>query len=82
MNKAQMLELIGKCTREILPGLDSHVFVDADRLVDLGANSLDRTEIAMMVQESLSLVVPRIELHGPQNVGELADLFLKKLHDA
>jgi len=51
-------------------------------LVDLGANSVDRAEIAMLVQESLGLVVPRVELFGPKNIGELADLFLKKLDAA
>ncbi|MBC7984224.1 MAG: acyl carrier protein [Candidatus Obscuribacterales bacterium] len=82
MNKNQILELIAVHTREILPGLDAHVFVELDRLVDLGANSVDRAEIAMLVQESLSLSVPRVELFGPKNIGELADLFMKKLHGA
>lgn len=82
MNKAQLLEIIARHAREILPGLDGHVFKESDRLVDLGANSVDRAEIAMMVQESLSLTVPRIELFGPKNIGELADLLLRKLHAA
>lgn len=80
VNKADVLELIATHTREILPDLDAHNFVESDRLADLGANSVDRAEIAMMVQESLSLSVPRVELFGPKNIGELADLFLKKLH--
>jgi polyketide biosynthesis acyl carrier protein len=80
VNKVQLLEIIAKHTQEILPGLEAHVFVESDRLVDLGANSVDRAEIAMLVQESLSLSVPRVELFGPKNIGELADLFLKRLH--
>jgi polyketide biosynthesis acyl carrier protein len=80
VNKIQILELIEKCAREILPGLEDHTFVESDRLTDLGANSVDRAEIAMTVQESLSLSVPRVELFGPKNIGELADLFLKKLN--
>jgi polyketide biosynthesis acyl carrier protein len=79
MNRTQILELIATHTREILPGLETHEFADSDRLADLGANSVDRAEISMMVQESLSLLVPRIELFGPKNIGELADLFLSKL---
>lgn len=82
MNKTQILDLIGKHTREILPGLDEHRFDDADRLADLGANSVDRAEIAMLVQESLGLSVARVELFGPKNIGELAELFLQKLHAA
>jgi polyketide biosynthesis acyl carrier protein len=82
MTKNDVLELIAQHTREILPGLDQHSFVASDRLVDLGANSVDRAEIAMLVQDSLSLAVPRVELFGPKNIGELADLFLAKLHAA
>jgi polyketide biosynthesis acyl carrier protein len=82
MNKSVVLELIAKFTREILPGLEAHQFVESDRLADLGANSVDRAEISMMVQESMSLVVPRVELFGPKNIGELAELFLSKLQAA
>jgi polyketide biosynthesis acyl carrier protein len=82
MTKIELLDLIARHTREILPGLDAHRFVDTDRLVELGANSVDRAEIAMLVQESLGLSVSRVELFGPKNVGELADLFLEKLNAA
>jgi polyketide biosynthesis acyl carrier protein len=82
MSKSDILELIARHTREILPGLDAHPFVATDRLADLGANSVDRAEIAMMVQESLDLAIPRVELHSPKNIGELADLFLQKLNAA
>ena len=82
MTRNQILDLIAKHTREILPGLDEHEFIGSDRLVDLGANSVDRAEIAMLVQESLGLSVSRVELFGPKNIGELADLFLTKVHAA
>jgi polyketide biosynthesis acyl carrier protein len=82
MNKMQVLDLIAQHTREILPGLDAHAFAASDRLVDLGANSIDRAEIAMLVQESLGLLVSRVALFGPKNIGELADLFLQKLDAA
>ncbi len=82
MTKPHLLDLIARHTRDIVPGLDQHQFVASDRLVDLGANSIDRAEIAMLVQESLGLSVPRVELFGPKNIGELADLFLTKLHAA
>ena len=79
MTKSEVLDLIAKHTREILAGLDGHQFIASDRLVDLGANSVDRAEITMLVQESLGLSVPRIELFGPRNIGELANLFMEKL---
>lgn len=79
MKRARVLDLIAQHAREVVPGLDDHVFAPSDRLVQLGANSLDRAEIAMLVQESLGLTVPRVELFGPTNIGELADLFVSKL---
>jgi polyketide biosynthesis acyl carrier protein len=79
VTKTELLDLIAWHTREILPGLEAHQFVASDRLVELGANSVDRAEIAMLVQESLDLPVSRVELFGPKNIGELADLFLQKL---
>jgi polyketide biosynthesis acyl carrier protein len=77
MSKLELLELIARHTREVLPGLEAHSFCGSDRLADLGANSVDRAEIAMLVQESLGLSVPRVQLFGPRNIGELADLFLQ-----
>jgi polyketide biosynthesis acyl carrier protein len=82
MSATDVLELIARHTREILPGLEAHQFAAADRLADLGANSVDRAEIAMMVQETLGLSVPRVEMFGPKNIGELADLFVAKLNAA
>ena len=82
MTQSDILNLIARHTREILAGLDEHEFVASDRLVDLGANSVDRAEIAMAVQESLGLSVSRVELFGPKNIGELANLFLTKVHAA
>jgi polyketide biosynthesis acyl carrier protein len=80
MNKAEILELIGKSAREIIPGLEGHVFKESDRLALLGANSLDRAEITMMVQEALGLTVPRVELAGAKDVGTLAEIFFAKLN--
>lgn len=82
MTKTGILDLIAQHARDIVPGLDEHQFVPSDRLADLGANSVDRAEIAMLVQQSLGLSVPRIELFGPKNIGELADLFFSKIHAA
>jgi polyketide biosynthesis acyl carrier protein len=77
-----ILDIIAAHAREVLPELRQHDFLETDRLTDLGANSVDRAEIAMLVQEALSLSVPRVELFGPRNIGELAELFLQHLHAA
>jgi len=79
MSREEILQLIGSCTREVLTDLATHQFVSTDRLADLGANSVDRAEIVMMTVEKLSLQIPRTEVFGPRNIGELADLLHAKM---
>jgi polyketide biosynthesis acyl carrier protein len=64
--------------REVVPSMESHAFIPEDSLRELGANSMDRAEIVMSVMETLSLSIPRIELFGPRNIGELVDLIHAK----
>lgn len=79
MTEADILGLIVRCTREVLPDLTDHQFQQADSLADLGASSVDRAEILNMVLETLSLDIPRTQLFGPSNIGELASLLLRKI---
>lgn len=79
MGIEEVLQLIGRCACEVLPNLAGHRFEPADQLSELGANSVDRAEIIMLLMEELSLKIPRSELFGPQNIGELAELILLKM---
>jgi polyketide biosynthesis acyl carrier protein len=77
----EIVRLIGDCAREVLPDLADHEFTASDQLTDLGADSVDRAEIVMLVVETLSLTIPRTELFGPTNIGELAVLLREKVGD-
>lgn len=66
-------------TREVLPGLDDHAFKPSDSLRELGANSIDRSEIVMLTLESLSLKIPMIEVAKAENMGELSGLLHARL---
>ena len=79
MNKTDIFNVIVRHAREVLPNLEQHTFRFDDALKDLGANSIDRSEIVMMALESLSLRMPLVELAGAQNIGELAALIHAKL---
>lgn len=79
MTRNDILDIIGRHTRAVLPGLESHVFQPDDALRDLGANSIDRSEIVMMTLETLALRVPLVDLARAQNIGELADVLVGKL---
>lgn len=74
----EIFNIIVHCVQTVLPALEEHTFRRNDRLVDLGANSVDRAEIVMMVLEELDLGISRTEVFGPRNIGELADLLYAK----
>ncbi|MEE4561232.1 acyl carrier protein [Paenibacillus polymyxa] len=79
MRKEEVFEIVKGCICEVLPELNDHQFQYDDRLVDLGADSVDRADIVMKSMEALSLNTPRVELSGVKNVGELADALYAKL---
>ena len=79
MNNDDIFKLIVEHTRAILPELSDHTFQRTDSLKDLGANSVDRSEILLMTLEAMNLKVPAVEFHGPENIGELADMIHGKL---
>lgn len=78
MEREAVFELVTRHAREVVPELKDHLFQPADRLADLGANSIDRAEIAMMTMEVMGLRIPRVELFGVSNIGELVDVLVQK----
>jgi polyketide biosynthesis acyl carrier protein len=82
MIKEELFAIVVRHACEVLPDLEAHEFEPTDRLVDLGANSVDRAEIVMMIMESLSLRIPRVELFGVRDIGELVDVLHQKLQAA
>lgn len=79
MNQQGVLAVIVRHAREVIPRLENHQFCGADSLRELGANSVDRSEIVMLTLESLSLSVPLIEVARAENIGELASILHEKL---
>lgn len=79
MDKQRIFEVLITNICEVLPELDGHRFEPEDQLVELGADSVDRAEIITMVLEDLSLKIPRIELSGVKNIGELAEVLYDKV---
>ena len=79
MSQENVFDLIVKYAKEVVPALEIHDFQREDSLEALGANSMDRGEILMLVMEELSLNIPRTELFGPENIAELETLLHEKL---
>lgn len=65
---------------EVLFDIDPSLIDRNKSLTDLGASSLDRTDIALMAMEDLGLSFPGRELAGVQDIGGLVDLLWAKLH--
>jgi polyketide biosynthesis acyl carrier protein len=79
MKQEDIFDLIVRHTSEIVPKLQDHNFQQNDSLKDLGANSVDRSEIIMMTLESLSIKIPLTVTASAQNMGELASIIHGKL---
>ncbi|KXZ15036.1 poly(3-hydroxyalkanoate) depolymerase [Bacillus nakamurai] len=79
MNKERIFEMLQRNIYEVLPELEGRELSFEDRLADLGADSVDRAEIITMMLEDLSLQIPRVELTGVTNIGELAEKLYEKV---
>ena len=82
ISKQQIFDIVLTHVRDVLPDLQHRGLCRNDSLKDLGANSLDRADIVLGVMESLSLRIPRVELFGPRNLGELVDLIHERLQQS
>lgn len=78
MNEEEIFKILTRHACEVLQELENHHFKPSDILKDLGANSIDRSEIVMMTLDSLSLKIPLLEIAGARNIGELATILYEK----
>ncbi len=79
MSKEEILGIIIENVCDVIPELEGYEFKNEDQLVDLGANSIDRTEIVNLTLERLALTIPRVELSVAGNIGELAEVIYEKM---
>lgn len=79
MNSENIFNIICENTKEVIYELEDQEIKRSDSLANLGANSVDRSEIIMMTLESLNLQIPLVDTFGPKNIGELADLLASKM---
>jgi polyketide biosynthesis acyl carrier protein len=79
MGADEIVQIIIDHARDVVPTLREHAFHPDESLRDLGANSVDRSEIVMMTLESLSLRIPMIEVARAGNISELAAILHEKM---
>lgn len=80
MDSDAIFALIVETIREVVPELAVHPIGRVDSMADLGVNSIERNEVVLLTLQALHLDIPIVQLHGPTNVGELADLLNAKLN--
>jgi polyketide biosynthesis acyl carrier protein len=79
MTKDEVFEVVKKNILEVLFDLPADAVDRTKSLKDLGANSIDRGEIAMASMEALGLHFPLRELAGVQNIEGLVSALHDKL---
>jgi len=73
MTKDEIFIAIKKATLDVLPLVNEHDISADKQLFDLGANSIDRSEIVINTMQSLGLKVSPSELGKVKNIQGLID---------
>jgi polyketide biosynthesis acyl carrier protein len=77
MTEQEVLDVVRSCTTEVLPHLDpAEVTLDGN-LTDLGANSIDRADVATLAMEKLGIAVPVGEFQGVNDIRSLVAVLRK-----
>ena len=71
MNKDAIFEVVKSIVVKVLPEVPPESITPDKSLVELGANSIDRVEVAMCSMEELKLKIPRVEFGGVSNLASL-----------
>ena len=79
MKKEAILELIIETIQDVVPMLEDTEIAPEQSFRDLGINSLERTEVTILIVDELEVDIPRIELLKAKNIGELVDLLFNSL---
>ncbi|GAB7536562.1 acyl carrier protein [Burkholderia sp. 3C] len=79
MNRDAILNILFSKVVEVVPDLQGRTLAPADSMAELGLDSIERHEALVLTLEAIGLEVPLVKLHGPRNLGELADLLHARL---
>ncbi|MGZ8216710.1 phosphopantetheine-binding protein [Methylomagnum sp.] len=79
-SKEDIFRVVKGVIAEMLPDLDPVEIEAARSLSELGANSVDRTEVAVLSMEKLDISVPLVELAKVKNLEQLVEFLHGKLN--
>lgn len=82
-HRHKVFELVRSEIQSILPGITAEDIREDDRslrMVDLGANSVDRTDVLINCMESLGIRLPLHEARGLGSIHELVEFLARHSH--
>ena len=79
-DKTEILAVITEAIKEILPDVDESLINDNASLTELGANSIDRSEIVMQTMMDLGVKTSLGEMAALKNIGELANFYYEHIN--
>lgn len=82
MTREQVFDIVKSKVLEVMVDLSPDQITPDRSLTELGANSIDRAEVAMCSMEALRLHIPRVHLHGVANLDGLVDVLYRNLPKA
>lgn len=79
MDRDTILAIVIDQIRTVVPELEGEPIGAGDAMADLGLDSVSRQEVLILSMEQLGLNLPLVQLFGPKNLGELAQLLQARL---
>jgi polyketide biosynthesis acyl carrier protein len=79
LDRNDVLAIIVEKIRIVEPALEGQAIGAEDSMAEIGVDSMSRQEVLILSMEALGLNLPMVQLFGPRNLGELADLLHVKL---
>jgi polyketide biosynthesis acyl carrier protein len=79
LDRNTVLTTILQQIRIVEPAMLEQKISAEDSMVDIGIDSVSRQDVLILTMEALGLDLPMVQLFGPRNIGELADLLYAKL---
>jgi len=79
VDRDSILAIVIEQIHTVVPELADQPITSADSMAALGVDSVSRQEVLVLAMERLGLDLPMVALHGPRNLGELAQLLQAKL---
>lgn len=79
MDRDTILAIVIEQIRTVVPELEGEAIGAGDAMADLGLDSVSRQEVLILSMERLGLNLPLVQLFGPKNLGELAQLLQARL---